>query len=132
LNRIVDASAGITEDIQATIEGTVNLTEAEGTLSGSGSCTWTSRRHTARTGQTLDGSATEQFSVSGSLTDADARLILTGCAWNQLGYRGTFDGETYTLAIPAGAEGPLFDATVWSEARFVEGDDPATLTLIRP
>ena len=132
LNRIVDASAGITEDVQATIEGSLTLAEDGGTLSGSGSCSWTSRRHTARTGQTIDESATEQFSVSGTLSDSDARLILSGCAWNQLGYRGEFDGSTYTLAIPAGAEGPLFDATFWSEARFVEGDNPVALTLIRP
>lgn len=132
LNRIVDASAGITEDIQATIEGSVNLAEAGGNLSGTGSCSWTARRHTARTGQTIEKSATEPFSVSGSVTGADARLILTGCAWNQLGYRGTFDGSSYALTIPAGAEGPLFDAAVWSDARFVEGDNPAALTLVRP
>lgn len=132
LNRIVDASAGITEDIQATIEGSLSLTEAEGTLTGSGSCAWTSRRHTARTGQTVDESGAEQFSVSGSITGADVRLVLTGCVWNQLGYRGTFDGSAYTLAIPAGAQGPLYDAAVWEDARFVDGDNPAALVLIRP
>ncbi len=110
----------------------MNLAEVDGSLSGSGSCSWTTRRHTARTGQTLEESASEQFSVSGSLTEADARLILTGCAWNQLGYRGTFDGSSYMLTIPAGVEGPLFDAAVWSDARFVEGDNPAALTLVRP
>lgn len=131
LNLIVDASAGITQDIQATISGTMTLSEEDGVLSGSGTCSWTSRRHTPRTAQTVEESGTEGFSVSGSIVDNDARLILSGCAWNQIGYRGEFDGDSYALAIPLGAEGPIFDAQVWSDATFIEGDDPAALVLVR-
>ncbi|NNE69898.1 MAG: hypothetical protein HKN29_05985 [Rhodothermales bacterium] len=131
LNLVVDASGGITEDIQASISGTLNLSEDNGRISGSGSCSWSTRRHTPRTAQTIEESGTEQFSVSGTLVETDARFVLTGCAWNQIGYRGTFDGAAYSLAIPAGAEGPLFDEQVWTEATLIDGDDPAALKLVR-
>ncbi|MBO6574367.1 MAG: hypothetical protein JJ896_03040 [Rhodothermales bacterium] len=133
LNRVTDAQNGITQDIQATISGTLSLDVADGQLSGNGQCSWTTRQHTARTNQTLERDGTESFTVSGTFSDESVLLILSGCAWNQIGYRGTFtEGEGYDLSIRASGEGPLFGADVWSDARFVSGDDPAELRLLRP
>jgi hypothetical protein len=131
LNLILDASNGITEDIQGTIQGTLTISESAGALSGVGSCSWTTRRHIARQNQTTVASGTESVSVTGSLDGEDARLILTGCAWSQIGYRGTFAQDRYELAIPQSADAPLFSADVWAEARFLDGDDPSLLVLTR-
>ncbi|MFT5141904.1 MAG: hypothetical protein ACI80V_001976 [Rhodothermales bacterium] len=131
LNLIVDAANGITEDIQGTIEGTLNLSETDGVLSGTGICSWTTRRHTARLSQTIEGAGTESVTITGSLDGTDARLVLQGCAWNQVGYRGSFAEERYDLAIPPSADGPLFGPDIWTEARFLSGDDPARMVLAR-
>ena len=134
LNLVVDAANGITQDIQGTISGSLTLTESNGALAGSGQCSWTTRKHTARTGQTDEESGSSAFTAAGSLSgDGSVILVLTGCAWNQIGYRGTFSEEGgYALSVRGSGDGPLFGPEVWRDARHTGGDDPESLSLVRP
>lgn len=131
LFRVVDRNRGITEDLQGTVNGSLSLAVSGGQVTGSGTCSWTSRRYVARTAHEELASGSQSFTLAGTLTGSDAWFILEGCVWNQVGYRGEFDGERYVLRLQDPLAAPIFDQEIWRNSEVISGD-PLALELFRP
>jgi hypothetical protein len=119
------------ENLQAWIDGSVRLTQSNGALSGSGSCTVRRRRHKAWLGETSDESSTLAFTASGTVSDGTVVLTLQGCAWVMARYTGTFADGAYSLRVGELASAPAWTPDLWSSAQYRAGDDPRDLGLER-
>lgn len=131
LSRLAEPSVGGVEDLQAWIDGSINLTETDGKLTGSGTCTIRRRRHRAWIPETSDETNTAPFTASGTVTDDAVTLTLQGCAWVMTRYTGNFAESAYTLRLGDIQSAPAWDPDVWSTATQLDGDDPRDLVMMR-
>lgn len=132
LHVVADGNQGFYANYQGTIEGSLTLAEADGELTGQGTCSWTTRQHRSWLGETNTDAATQRFTVRGRMDGERVTLDFQGCAWVMARHTGTFDGSIYRLRIPDPLSGPLFPPEIWDGAVRMSGDDPLELGLVRP
>jgi len=130
-NILSEPSVNGWENLQAWIDGSLDVRRSDDALSASGTCTVRRRRHRAWLGETSDQSDTLPVTASGTIADGNVVLTLQGCAWAMARYEGTFANGSYSLRLTDARSAPAWTPDIWAGAVFADGDDPLALVLDR-